>query len=315
MSYATLMVHLQPGRTNAGPLRAAADLADRFQAAVTGVAACQPMQLVYSDGYIAGDIFEKDREEKDREMAAAEAEFRAAFRTRSNTLDWRSMITLASTSEWVANEARGADLIITGVAATDAFDPGRSVDTGEIVMRAGRPVLVVPQGTLEGVPQGTLGGVPPGTPGNVPPGTPGGLPPGVPRSVPSGADAPRLEHAMIGWKDSRETRRAVMDALPLLQKLARVSVVEVADADGMAAARLHVADVAAWLGRHGVAAETAAVRADGNDAAQLDEIAQERGADLVVAGAYGHSRLREWALGGVTRTLLRHTHRCSLLSH
>jgi nucleotide-binding universal stress UspA family protein len=307
MSYATLMVHLQPGRTNAGPLRAAADLADRFQAAVTGVAACQPMQLVYSDGYIAGDVFEKDREEKDREMAAAEAEFRAAFRTRSNTLDWRSTITLASTSEWVANEARGADLIITGVGSTDAFDPGRSVDTGEIVMRAGRPVLVVPPGTP--------GNAPPGTPGNVLPGTPGSLPPGVPGSVPSGADAPRLEHAMIGWKDTRETRRAVMDALPLLQKLARVSVVEVADADGMAAARLHVADVAAWLGRHGVAAEAAAVRADGDDAAQLDGIAQEQGADLVVAGAYGHSRLREWALGGVTRTLLRHTHRCSLLSH
>lgn len=299
MSYATLMVHLQPGRTNAGPLRAAADLADRFQAAVTGVAACQPMQLVYSDGYIAGDVFEKDREERNREMAAAEAEFRAAFRTRSNTLDWRSTITLASTAEWVANEARGADLIITGVASTDAFDPGRSVDTGEIIMRAGRPVLVVP----------------PGTPGYAPPGTPGSLPPGVPESVPSGADAPRLEHAMIGWKDTRETRRAVMDALPLLQKLARVSVVEVAEADGMAAARLHVADVAAWLGRHGVAAETAAVRADGDDAAQLDGIAQERGADLVVAGAYGHSRLREWALGGVTRTLLLHTHRCSLLSH
>lgn len=307
MSYATLMVHLQPGRTNAGPLRAAADLADRFQAAVTGVAACQPMQLVYSDGYIAGDVFEKDREERNREMAAAEAEFRAAFRTRSNTLDWRSTITLASTAEWVANEARGADLIITGVASTDAFDPGRSVDTGEIIMRAGRPVLVVPPGTP--------GYVPPGTPGYAPPGTAGSLPPGVPESVPSGADAPRLEHAMIGWKDTRETRRAVMDALPLLQKLARVSVVEVAEADGMAAARLHVADVAAWLGRHGVAAETAAVRADGDDAAQLDGIAQERGADLVVAGAYGHSRLREWALGGVTRTLLLHTHRCSLLSH
>ena len=307
MSYATLMVHLQPGRTNAGPLRVAADLADRFQAAVTGVAACQPMQLVYSDGYIAGDVFEKDREERNREMAAAEAEFRAAFRTRSNTLDWRSTITLASTSEWVANEARGADLIITGVASTDAFDPGHSVDTGEIIMRAGRPVLVVPPGTP--------GNMPLGTPGNVPPGTPGSLPPGVPGSVPSGADAPRLEHAMIGWKDTRETRRAVMDALPLLQKLARVSVVEVAEADGMAAARLHVADVAAWLGCHGVAAEAAAVRADGDDAAQLDGIAQERGADLVVAGAYGHSRLREWALGGVTRTLLRHTHRCSLLSH
>ena len=69
MTYATLMVHLQLGGTNAGTLRVAADLADRFQAAVTGLAACQPMQLVYSDGYIAGDVFERDREQKDRALA------------------------------------------------------------------------------------------------------------------------------------------------------------------------------------------------------------------------------------------------------
>ena len=53
----------------------------------------------------------------------------------------------------------------------------------------------------------------------------------------------------------------------------------------------------------------------GDDAAELQTIAEEQEADIVVAGAYGHSRVREWALGGVTRTLLRHAKRSSLVSH
>ena len=193
MTYATLMVHLQVGQPNGPVLRAAAGLAERFGAGVIGVAACQPMQLIYSDGYIAGDAFEQDRQEKDREVAAAEAAFRAAFRDRSNVLKWRSTVTLASSCAWVADQARSADLIVTGVAAADPFDPSRRVDTGELLMQAGRPVLVVP----------------------------------------AGADAldhaPTLDNAMIAWKDTRETRRAVLDALPLLQRIARVSVVEAAE--------------------------------------------------------------------------------------
>ena len=275
MTYATLMVHLQVGQPNGPVLAAAAGLAEQFDARVIGVAACQPMQLIYSDGYVAGDAYEQDRKEKDREVAAAEAAFRAAFRDRSNVLEWRSTITLASSCAWVADQARSADLIVTGVAAADPFDLSRRVDTGELLMQAGRPVLVVP----------------------------------------TGVDAPTLDHAMIAWKDTRETRRAVLDALPLLQCAARVSIVEAAAEEDMAGARQHVADVVAWLGRHGIAADSEAVRRDGDDAGQLDSIARERGADLIVAGAYGHSRVREWALGGVTRSLLQHSHRCSLLSH
>ncbi len=286
MSYATLMVHMQVGQPNRAVLLAAAGLAERFGAGVIGVAACQPIQLVYSDGYIAGDVFEKDREEKDREVAEAEAAFRATFRTRSNLLEWRSTITLGASCGWVADQARCADLVITGAGApADLFDSSRRVNTGELVMQAGRPVLVVPHGADA---------------------------PGVDQT---GPDEISLNHAMIAWKDTRETRRAVLDALPLLQRVAQVSVVEVAAEDSMADARMHVADVTAWLGRHGVAASNQAVPSDGSDAAQLDAIARDHGADLVVAGAYGHSRVREWALGGVTRSLLMHSGRCSLLSH
>jgi len=57
------------------------------------------------------------------------------------------------------------------------------------------------------------------------------------------------------------------------------------------------------------------VRATGDDASAIEAVAQEQSADVIVAGAYGHSRLREWVMGGVTADLLLAANRCALLSH
>ena len=80
-------------------------------------------------------------------------------------------------------------------------------------------------------------------------------------------------------------------------------------------ARGRLQDVVAWLKGHGIAAKAVAAPTAGNDATHLDAIAREHGAGLLVAGAYGHNRLREWVLGGVTRDLLLRPGRCSLVSH
>ena len=56
MTYATLMVHLELGHSNAGLLQVAGDLAERFHAGVIGIAACQPVQIVYGEGYVSGDV-------------------------------------------------------------------------------------------------------------------------------------------------------------------------------------------------------------------------------------------------------------------
>jgi nucleotide-binding universal stress UspA family protein len=133
--------------------------------------------------------------------------------------------------------------------------------------------------------------------------------------VPSAAKALQLEHAIVAWKDTRETRRAAFDALPLLQKAAHVSIVGIAAEQDLPATREQLNDVAGWLKRHGVSAECHSEPSTGDDAEGLGVIAQDRGADVVVAGAYGHNRVREWALGGVTRDLLLRANRCSLLSH
>ena len=133
--------------------------------------------------------------------------------------------------------------------------------------------------------------------------------------VPSGGAAPRFERFVVGWKDSRETRRAVVDALPLLKKAVHVAVVEIAANEDLVRARANVADVVAWLAHHRVAAEALALLSVGSDGDQLDTVARQQGADVLIAGAYGHSRLREWALGGVTRDLLMRGDRCVLLAH
>lgn len=276
MTYKTLMVHLQLRQSNDGVLKIAADLAERFQAGVIGIAACQPLQIVQGDVYVSGDLVDQDREEITKEIREVEAAFRAALFMCANPVEWRSAVTLASLPGYLANEARSADLVITGLDRdASLFDMSRHVNIGDLVMQVGRPVLIVP----------------------------------------TTAHALKAERIVVGWKDTRESRRAILDALPFLRRAAQVALVEIADAADLAAARARLADVAAWLKRHGVVAEPVASPSTGDDAARLKAIVRDQDAGLVVIGAYGHSRLREWAFGGVTRELLFHTDRCLLVSH
>jgi nucleotide-binding universal stress UspA family protein len=206
-----------------------------------------------------------------------EERFRAALHNRAKELQWRSTMTLFSIADYIAHQARAADLILIDPSGGGAkLDPSRRVDVSDFVMRVGRPVLLV-------------------SPGEAP---------------------PDLQNALVAWKDTREAQRAVSAALPLLQKAAHVTVVEVAKEEDLPRARDHVNDVSEWLKRHGISADPfAAVGAEDEAGGRIDMIAKEKGAGLVVAGAYGHSRVREWVLGGVTRDLMANTGRSSLVSH
>ena len=276
MTYSTMMTHMDVGSDNGGVLRVTAALAERFNAGVIGIAACQPMQMIYGDGYVAGDMIQENIAEIARETTEAEARFRSALTGKAAPLQWRSVNASVQLSHFVVCESRAADLIITGPdLGWSAFDASRRVVISDLVLQAGRPVLIVPPG----------------------------------------AEELRLERVVIAWKDTREARRAIVDALPMLKMAGRVFVVEVTVEDGAKAARGRLDDIAAWLDRHGVAATCDVAVSIGDDAARLNELADARGADLMVAGAYGHGRLREWVLGGVTRNVLAHPSRCSLVSH
>ncbi len=281
MSYKTLLVHLKLCAANEGLLKITGDLAERFSAHVIGVSVYQPLPAIYSaieTSYSGSleDSSEIDRKNIERRFADMEERFRAALKGRCNSLEWRSTITSNSRSQYVARQVRTADLLLTSPVGDRASEDKReTLKLDDIVMRAGRPILLVPPD----------------------------------------AQHLDLQCAVVGWKDTRETRRAVSDALPLLQAAGRTIVVEITSAQDIPDAKRHVTDVVAWLKRHGVSAEPKVETYSGLETARLDAIARECDAGLFVAGAYGHTRMREWAIGGVTSDLLLHPSRPTLISH
>jgi nucleotide-binding universal stress UspA family protein len=125
------------------------------------------------------------------------------------------------------------------------------------------------------------------------------------------------KRVLVGWNASREASRAVHDALPLLAKAESTTVFLANPKRGLGAHGDEPgADIARHLARHGLKVDVAKAAADDvSDSTLLLNHASDMGADLLVMGAYGHSRLREFILGGVTRSLLREMTVPVLLSH
>ena len=136
--------------------------------------------------------------------------------------------------------------------------------------------------------------------------------------VPPGAKPrPQLNRALIAWTDTREAARAVTEALPFLRAASDAEVVTVGDGKGDKDGRGYsAADIAAHLDRHGLKVAIRPVEPGKRSVSEalLDEIAH-RSADLVVMGAYGHSRWREWIMGGTTREMLRNCSVPLLMAH
>src|SRR5665213_2638632 len=110
------MVHLQPGRSNAGILAIASDLAERLHTCIIGIAACQPVQIIEGDGCLPTELVQADRDEIEKEIKKAETEFHDAFQKRGQPAQWRSAVMFGSPSDYIAGEARYADLVITSAA-------------------------------------------------------------------------------------------------------------------------------------------------------------------------------------------------------
>lgn len=179
-------------------------------------------------------------------------------------------------SEALVRQARCADLVVIGETKPPTGSVYSSLDVGGTILQMGRPTLVVPQEIA----------------------------------------SLNAEHVVIGWKDTREARRAVQDALPFLHLAAHVTIVEACreDEDKSALARLN--DAVLYLQRHRIkCTPKVIVGQQGSGAAQLLKVAQREGADLLVTGAYGHNRLGEWIFGGMTRDLLTNSPVCCLMSH
>lgn len=176
----------------------------------------------------------------------------------------------------LSEASRGADLIVMGGAAEPSPGTYYSADVSEVILTSGRPVLVAP---------------------------------------PSGSYC-SARQILVAWKDTREARRAVVDALPFLKRAEDVVVLELCETADMEGAEHRTVEVTEFLRRHAINARAEAEPC--TSSAVLDKLndrAGRLGADLIVAGAYGHTRLGEWVFGGVTRGLLNQLERFVLFSH
>lgn len=269
---ATILAAVDLGEGAATRLELAFDLADRLGASVIGVAACRADLPFYFDGAIGMADTIANLERREAVQHIGEAE--ALFRRAAGgRTNIEWRATATAPLKFFAEQVRAADLVVVGgTGGAEAPLLPMELDPGDEVMVAGRPLLVVP--------------------------------PGIARLA--------CRSAVIAWKDTREARRAVSDALPLLKLAADVCVLAVGSAPDEAGAN----DVAAHLKRHGVAARVMLRPSPTHGPGQeILDVAKQWNADLIVAGAYGHSRLREWALGGVTRDLLLKSPVCCLISH
>ncbi len=184
--------------------------------------------------------------------------------------------------EWRYVEASAFDHAPLHARYTDLAILGQPQNTDrmveEMLFQSGRPVLVVPH---------------------------------------TGAFPDAGRDVLVGWNAGREATRALHDALPILEKADRVTLFAANPSGGIdGLGDMPGADIARHLARHGVKVTVREASSDTHaDAELLLNTAAEIGCDLIVAGAYGHSRLREMVLGGVTRTLLRQMTVPVLFSH
>jgi len=268
----TILVHVGPDEDSASRLVASVALASELEARLIGLGAemVEPLLATPYSGVNTAEWVTAMAQQVETDLIAARASFdHLAARVEREWREARDMPAHA-----LALVARACDLIVAS--AHPSRNYFHAADPAEVVMRSGRPVLVMPD-----------------------------------QAAPLSG-----KRIVVAWKDTREARRALADALPFLHRAEQVLVLGVCDKDQQGAAQAQVEDVTAYLVGRGVAAQgQVKIASDAGVVGELNNAADALGADLIVAGAYGQSRLREWVFGGVTRTLLDEPSRYLLLSH
>lgn len=276
MTYASLLVAVEDGRESDSRLELACDLAVAYDALLIGVSVGAIAPPLYDP--LAGGAMVGELLALYRDMAEADVErarLRFAEITAARSVEAEWRGGVGYPSDFCSRAARGADLVILG--GRNRRAPGHAPDVADVLVGSGRPLLVTPPTWLR---------------------SPVGSP------------------ALVAWKDSREARHALAGALPLLQRAADVTLLSVCASEDQDSARAETAEVVRYLARHKVAARpVVAVAHDQSTASRILDQADACGAGLIVAGGYGHARLQQWALGGVTRSLIADSPVCLVLAH
>jgi nucleotide-binding universal stress UspA family protein len=276
MGYKTILICLNEIARLPQLLSVARELGVRFNAHVAGLYVIPAVQVYPSDGYGgSANFFDGTRIFFQKHLPNVKEKFETAMQMDKLSFD---LHVVDSATPLIANElidnCHNADLVI--ISNTNPGDTdGVEYDFVErFVLAAGRPVLVLPY---------------------------------------KGEVKMDTNQIMVGWNDSRESARAVFDALPFLKKakLTRFVSVDVAPRGALPSA-----GIAEAMDRHGVKSEVTDVTSDGMLVGEtLLRAANDYGAGLIVLGAYGHSRFAEMIFGGATRHIIRNLDRPVLMSH
>lgn len=261
----SIVVHVDASAASRRRLQLAATLGRLYEAEVTAIYATASLGAEYPYIYVVGspEAVALVREVDEANLASAKAAFDAVA-AGNDRLRWAAPTT--NPLRTMSHQGRYADLLILG--QRDPDNPPQACLPRDFVesvlVDSGRPALVVP---YVGVPD-AFGKV-----------------------------------ALVAWKNTRESARALSAALPFLRRCEHVHVVSWDEGDG--SEREAPLDIERYLCRHDVG-----IRMHRRDAAPesigdaLLSLVADTSADLLVMGCYGHSRAREWVLGGATRVVL-----------
>ncbi|MEO6898205.1 MAG: universal stress protein [Caldimonas sp.] len=271
MAIKTILVHLDPTPRCAVRVSIAAQLARSFGSHLVGLAPTGRADITLSMSSAIPDGLEfvqlSARYLRGRAEASADA-----FRARVEPLvlpSFEALIVQDQPVDAVVELGRCSDLVVVGQS-----EPGTVIESVErdfaqqVLMNVGRPVIVVPF---------------------------------------AGEFASVGRRVLVAWNGGREAAVAARDALPFLQAANHVELLSIGRLQGDTGGRRNgLDDAQRWLARHGVDARCREASDAGDVGETLLSRAADLGADLVVMGAYGHSRMRQWALGGATRSMLAH---------
>jgi nucleotide-binding universal stress UspA family protein len=276
MSYKTILVHITPGTRCIARLDLAIKLAMKYDASLVALYALPPF---IAQGCIMAQMGQEVIAIQKKAATELMAKTQEDLRKHTSSLDFENIKWLSSFDEpldAICAQAKYADLVVIGQ-SDPSDDSGIPLDfPQQLILSAGRPILIVPYiGSYS-----TVG-----------------------------------KNIIVAWNASREATRAVKDAIPLLKLAENVHVVAVDSGYGEHES-FPCTDIVNYLAQHGV-------NVDGHrsQGGQIDignvllSRAADISADLIVMGGYGHSRLREWVLGGATRTILESMTIPVLMSH
>lgn len=279
MSYKSILVHLNDERRAGALIDVAAHVADRHEAHLVGLYVV-PSGIYGAPTHYGERLIESGRQAFRDEAHRIGAIFEKATRGRPLVAEWRVVEPPhdhPGPAETVVEHARVMDLVVAAQ-ADEEWDLSLLLDFPErIALESGRPTIIVPHA----------------------------------------GRFPRVgSRILVAWNGKREASRALFDAMPLLEKAEAVRLLAVDPTAEEMRPGGAMSLIGAALGRHGVKAEvTKSVAAGLEVSDDLLNRAADFSADLIVMGCYGHSRLREFILGGASRGILRHMTVPVLMSH